>query len=190
MVYISHHLKIITKNYLPCVFYTLRKISRCLQIGRVGNFSKCGYKKLPHFQLYGQENQCSLFRKVPMRCNTSSEWYIECITSNPRLKNEWLHIKIWHVLYISHHFLTWNNWYLHFLVYFKYLLNFQWRLFCRLWYGVTFFKLLHIKWHELPLHMIFLCYSKGVLEHTFNVFTKLSHVIVTWFYVSERFTIF
>jgi hypothetical protein len=132
----------------------------------------------------------TLWARKSMRCNTSSEWYIECITSNPRLKNEWLHIKIWHVLYISHHFLIWYNWYLHFLVYFKYLLNFQWRLFCRLWYGVTFFKLLHIKWHELPLHMIFLCYSKGVLEHTFNVFTKLSHVIVTWFYVSERFTIF
>jgi hypothetical protein len=38
--------------------------------------------------------------------------------------------------------------------------------------------------------MIFLCYSKGVLECTFNVFTKLSHVNVTLFYVSERFTIF
>jgi hypothetical protein len=95
MVYISHHLKIITKYYLPCVFYTLRNFSRCLQIGRVGNFSKFGYKKLPHFQLYGQEKiNVNLLRKVPMCYNTWCEQYIECITSNPHLKNEWLHIRI------------------------------------------------------------------------------------------------
>jgi hypothetical protein len=31
--------------------------------------------------------------------------------------------------------------------------------------------------HELPLHMIFLCYSKAILEHNFDIFTKFSHVI-------------
>ncbi len=49
------------------------------------------------------------------------------------------------VLHISHHFSTLNNWYLHLLVYYKYMLNFQWGLFCRLYFEVTFFKLLHFK---------------------------------------------
>ncbi len=42
------------------------------------------------------------------------------------------------MLHISRHFLTVNNWYLHLLVYYKYMLNFQWGLFCRLGFGVTF----------------------------------------------------
>jgi hypothetical protein len=28
-------------------------------------------------------------------------------------------------------------------------------------------------------HMIFLCYSKGILKHIFYIFTNFSHVIVT-----------
>jgi hypothetical protein len=64
------------------------------------------------------------------------------------------------------------------LVYYKYLLNFQSRLFCRLECGVVFFNLLQIKLHELSFHM-FLCYSNSVLEHTFDVLTKFSHVIMT-----------
>jgi hypothetical protein len=83
--------------------------------------------------------------------------------------------KNWHRLHISRDFLTLNSWYLHLLVYYKHMLNFQWGLFCRLRFRVTFFKLLHIKtWHELFLHMIFLGYSKGVLEHTFDIFTNFS----------------
>ncbi len=46
----------------------------------------------------------------------------------------------WHVLHISHHFLTLNTWYLHLLVYYKYMFNFKWGLFCILGFGVTFFK--------------------------------------------------
>jgi hypothetical protein len=32
-------------------------------------------------------------------------------------------------------------------------------------------------WHEFLFHMIFLCYSKVVLEHIFDIFTNFSHVI-------------
>jgi len=42
------------------------------------------------------------------------------------------------MLHISYHFSTLNIWYFHLLVYYKYMLNFQWRLFCRLRFGVTF----------------------------------------------------
>jgi len=104
--------------------------------------------------------------------NTWCEQYIECITNIWHLKKNSLHKgKNWHMLHISCNFSTLNSWYLHFSVYYKYI---QWGLFCKLRCGVTFFKFLHIKWHELPFHMIFLCYSKGVLEHTFNIFTIFS----------------
>jgi hypothetical protein len=111
------------------------------------------------------------------------EQYIECITSIWHLRKKSLHMgKNWQVSHISCHNFNFNSWYLHLLVYYKYMLNFQWRLFCILDFGVTFFKLLHIKtWHELPLHMIFLCYSKGVFEYTFDIFTKFSHVICDLF---------
>jgi len=112
--------------------------------------------------------------------NTWCEQYNECITSIWHLKKKSMHKgKKWHMLHISYNFSTLNSWYLHFSIYYKYMLNFQQGLFCKLGSRVTFFKLLHIKWHELPLHMIFLCYSKGVLEHTFNIFTIFSHVIMT-----------
>jgi hypothetical protein len=39
-------------------------------------------------------------------------------------------------------------------------------------------------------HILFLCYSKGVLENTSSGFTKFSHVAVTQFYASEDFTLF
>jgi hypothetical protein len=84
-------------------------------------------------------------------------------------------IYIWeiltHVLHISHHFSTSNNRHLHFSIYYKYMMNLHWGL----GFEVTIFTLLHIKWHELPLHMIFLCYSKCVLDHTFNIYTFFSH---------------
>jgi hypothetical protein len=57
------------------------------------------------------------------------------------------------------------------------LLTFQQGLFCRLRCRVTFFKVSPLKLYEFPLHMFFLYYSKGVLEQTLNVYTKLSHVI-------------
>jgi len=48
----------------------------------------------------------------------------------------------------------------------------------RVW-GHIFSIFLQIMLHELPFHMFFLCYSNNVLEHTFDVLTKFSHVIVT-----------
>jgi hypothetical protein len=48
----------------------------------------------------------------------------------------------------------------------------------RVW-GQIFQAFAYQTWHELPFHMILLCYSKGILEHTFDIFTKFSHVIVT-----------
>jgi hypothetical protein len=59
----------------------------------------------------------------------------------------------------------------------------------KIW-GHIFQAFAYQTWHELPLHMVFLCYSKGVLEHTFDIFTNFSHVIVTKFYVSQIFTMF
>jgi hypothetical protein len=79
-----------------------------------------------------------------------------------------------HVLHISYHFSTSKVDICIFSIYYKYMLNLQQRLFCRLGFEVTIFKLLHIKWHELPFHMTFLCYSKGILEHTFNIYTNFS----------------
>jgi hypothetical protein len=46
--------KTITNYSLPSVLGTLRIFSTCLDIGRVGIFSKCDSKKLSHFQVYGQ----------------------------------------------------------------------------------------------------------------------------------------
>jgi hypothetical protein len=48
----------------------------------------------------------------------------------------------------------------------------------RVW-GHIFHTFAYQIWHKFSLHMIFLCYSKGVLEHTFDIFTIFSHVIVT-----------
>jgi len=130
-----------------------------------------------------------IYSKHQHTINTWCEQYIECITSNPHLKNEWLHIKNWHVLYISHHFSTLNSWYMHFSIYYKYLLNFQWKLFYKIGSKVTISRFF-ISSDKFPCHMIFFYYSKGVLEHIFCSFTKFSHVIVTWIYVSERFSMF
>jgi hypothetical protein len=103
--------------------------------------------------------------------NMWCEQYIECIINIWNLKNKSLHMgRNWHVVHISNHFLTLNSWCLHFLVYYKYLLNFQLGLFYKSGSWVTFAKFLHIKCYEFPLHMIFLCYSKGVLEHIFTNF--------------------
>jgi hypothetical protein len=46
-------------------------------------------------------------------------------------------------------------------------------------WGHIFEAFAYETWHEFHLHTIFLCYSKGALEHTFDIFIKFSHVIVT-----------
>jgi hypothetical protein len=48
----------------------------------------------------------------------------------------------------------------------------------RVW-GHIFQTFAYQSWQEFPFHMIFLCYSKGVLEHIFDIFTNFSHVIMT-----------
>jgi hypothetical protein len=70
--------------------------------------------------------------------------------------------KIWHILHISRNFSTLNSLYLHLLVYYKYMLNFQWGLFCKLGFGVRFFKLLHIK---LDMNFLFTCTIGCVIYH-------------------------
>jgi len=75
--------------------------------------------------------------------------------------------KNWHVLHISRHFLTLNSWYLHLLIYYKYMLNFQWGLFCILKFGVIFFKLLHIK---LDMNFLFTWSSRVIPRVFWNTF--------------------
>ncbi len=70
--------------------------------------------------------------------------------------------KNWHMLHISRHFSTLNSWYLHLLIYYKYMLNFQWGLFCKLGFGVTLFKLFHIKF---DMNFLFTCTIGCVIYH-------------------------
>jgi hypothetical protein len=86
---------------------------------------------------------------------------------------------IWEKLTCVTHFLPlfdFNSWYLHLLIYYKYMLNFQWGLFCKLGFGVTFFKLLHIK---LDMNFIFTwssCIFPRVFWNTFLTFLQISHM--------------
>jgi hypothetical protein len=98
--------------------------------------------------------------------NMWCEQYIKCITTIWHLRKKYLHMGKFDTCYTFPTTFQLQIVYICIFVYFKYMFNLQWGLFCRLGYGVTFFKLLHIKWHELPLHIIFLCYSKSVFVAT------------------------
>ncbi len=58
---------------------------------------------MPHFQVYGQGKIIvNLMKKHQYATYTWCEQYIECINmSIPHLKNKWLHMKIWHLVYVS-----------------------------------------------------------------------------------------
>jgi len=90
------------------------------------------------------------------------------------------------MLHISYHFSTLNIWYLHLLVYYKYMLNFQWGLFCRLRFGVTFssFCISNLTWTSSS-HDLFVL-IQGILEQISDIFTNFSHVITAQLYVSQK----
>jgi hypothetical protein len=83
--------------------------------------------------------------------------------------------KLTRVSHISCHFLTLNSWYLHLLVYYKYMLNFQWGLFYRL-FGVTFFKLLHIKLDRNFFFTWFSCVIPRLFWSTLLSFLQIFHM--------------
>jgi hypothetical protein len=142
-IYISHHLKTITNYYLTCVFYTLKNFPTYPNIGRVRLFQNVITRSCHIYKFTGKIKSQLIFWKTPiflLTCGVNNTF--ERITSNPHLKNKWLHIKSWHLLYISHHLSILTNWYLQFSIYSKYLLTFQQGLFCKLGCGITFFKLL------------------------------------------------
>jgi hypothetical protein len=152
------------------IFWYIKDFSACLNIERTNlltrgcHISKCMGKI---------KNKNHLIEMHHYVTNMWCKQYIESITSIWQLRKKSLHMGKFDMCY------TFPTTFQLQIVYYKYMLNSQWRLFCRLGSRVTSFKLLHIQWHELPLHLIFLCYSKGVLKHTFDIFTIFSHVIVT-----------
>ncbi len=87
------------------------------------------------------------------------------------MRKKFMHMgKIGHVLHISRHFSTLNSWYFHY----KYMLSFQWRLFCKLKFGSHFsiFCISNLMWTSSSHDLLLLfqwCF--GAQWHFYKFFT-------------------
>lgn len=97
-------------NFFSCTmdfFYTPRIFSinsccACLNIANVGMvFSKYMDKRSLCFQVHGYYK---VIINVSIKYSPYVNKYYLCIITFPHMTNIWLHIKNWHLIYISHHF--------------------------------------------------------------------------------------